>query len=976
MKKKYFLPLMVPVIFFICFPIKGSAQNLVLNPSFENYTSCPVSISQFNLCVDWISPWIITTDTCSTPDLYNSCCTTPASFGGVGVPNNLAGYRPAHSGNGYAGFIAYSGGPSCMGLGDGWREYVEGHLSSPLVAGQEYCVSFYVSLPYSATYAVKNMGVYFSNSVVTDSCTAIVGDVSNLPYTPQLQYTGGFLSDTTGWTRLQWNYTATGGEQYLTIGNFNNDANTSYTCSNSSSLTGVTGYAYYFIDDVSVIPGACCAVVSPAGPFCTTDPPDTLVTTLTGGTWSGTGITNASLGIFSPSVAGPGTHQIIYAIGCGNDTIYITVNPCATLTVCLQTNDSLTVSGGTGPYTWQYLTTTIDCSSCPLGQCIPFICTGTVIQTWTTFSTGTTVSPPTPVTDTIRVMDVDSNKIVIDSIGALLSCSPCPTLTVTQASLVGVKCFGDSTGSFSASTTGGTSPYNYSLVNSSSITVDTYNNIAGSQSFTGLPAGTYTLNVTDHNGCPGTVSVTITQPSSSVSASITGSTPPSCDVSNGSATVTGSGGTGSYTYLWSTSPTHQTTPTASNLLAGVYTVTVTDVNGCTASATVTLTNPNAPVLSTTTVNATCGMSNGSAMVTATGGTAPYTYLWSTSPAQTTSTAGNLAPGTYYVTVTDRVSCTSIDTAIVIDTSSFSAHAGPNQSICKGESATLTATGGTIYQWSTAASSATINVTPSVTTMYTVTVSNSYCTATANVTVTVNAIPVAVITGDTLICQGTPIILTASGGTSYVWSNSDTIAAITVSPLGPTTYNVTVTSAGCSSTASISLNLLTPPTANAGHDTTINIGGSVQLHGSGGVSFSWSPDGTLSCSTCADPMASPLSTMSYILVVTGANGCKSSDTVTVTVEVNCGDVFVPNAFSPNNDGKNELECVYGNCIKSMEFSVYDRWGEKVFTSTDAKVCWDGTYNGKKLNTGVFVYYLKATLYNGSEISKKGNINLFR
>jgi gliding motility-associated-like protein len=313
---------------------------------------------------------------------------------------------------------------------------------------------------------------------------------------------------------------------------------------------------------------------------------------------------------------------------------------------------------------------------------------------------------------------------------------------------------------------------------------------------------------------------------------------------------------------------------------------------------------------------------------------------------------------------------------VIDTSSFHANAGPNQAICKGESTTLTASGGITYQWSTGASTATVNVTPSVTTIYTVTVSNSICTATANVTVTVNPIPIAAISGDTIICLGLPVILTASGGTSYVWSNSDTTAIITVSPLTPTTYNVTVTSAGCSSTSSISINLLTPPTANAGNDTTINIGESAQLHGSGGVDFSWSPEGTLSCSTCAGPIATPLSTTSYVLVVTGANGCKSSDTVTVKVEVNCGDVFVPNAFSPNNEGKNELECVYGNCIKSMEFSVYDRWGEKVFTSTDTKICWDGTYKGKKLNTGVFVYYLKATLYNRSEISKKGNINLFR
>jgi gliding motility-associated-like protein len=219
------------------------------------------------------------------------------------------------------------------------------------------------------------------------------------------------------------------------------------------------------------------------------------------------------------------------------------------------------------------------------------------------------------------------------------------------------------------------------------------------------------------------------------------------------------------------------------------------------------------------------------------------------------------------------------------------------------------------------------------------------------------------------------ILTAHGGTSYIWNNSDTTAAITISPATQTSYTVTVTRAGCTATASITVNLENPPTAHAWNDTIINIGGSAQLHGSGGISYSWSPSTGLNNPNIANPTASPLTTTYYILVVTDSNGCTSSDTVKVTVEINCGDVFVPNAFSPDN-GNNALECVYGNCIESMEFSIYDRWGEKVFSSTDLKTCWDGTYKGKKMNTGVFVYYLKANLYNGSEITKKGNVNLFR
>ncbi len=91
---------------------------------------------------------------------------------------------------------------------------------------------------------------------------------------------------------------------------------------------------------------------------------------------------------------------------------------------------------------------------------------------------------------------------------------------------------------------------------------------------------------------------------------------------------------------------------------------------------------------------------------------------------------------------------------------------------------------------------------------------------------------------------------------------------------------------------------------------------------------------------------------------------------------CGEMFVPNAFSPDNNGENDMECVYGKCVKSLIFVIYDRWGEKVFESTSLNKCWDGNYNGKEMGTAVFVYYLRATLTTGEEVVKKGNISLFR
>ena len=88
------------------------------------------------------------------------------------------------------------------------------------------------------------------------------------------------------------------------------------------------------------------------------------------------------------------------------------------------------------------------------------------------------------------------------------------------------------------------------------------------------------------------------------------------------------------------------------------------------------------------------------------------------------------------------------------------------------------------------------------------------------------------------------------------------------------------------------------------------------------------------------------------------------------------LFVPTAFSPNGVGANELECVLGKCIETFSFSIYDRWGEKVFTTDKQTTCWDGTYKRKPMNTAEFVYYLKATLTNGKLINQKGNISLIR
>lgn len=144
----------------------------------------------------------------------------------------------------------------------------------------------------------------------------------------------------------------------------------------------------------------------------------------------------------------------------------------------------------------------------------------------------------------------------------------------------------------------------------------------------------------------------------------------------------------------------------------------------------------------------------------------------------------------------------------------------------------------------------------------------------------------------------------------------------------------------------------------------------------GVSYNWSPAANLSCTTCQSPVASPKETTLYQVIVTDANGCTSIDSILVTIEIVCGELFVPSAFSPNADGQNDIAYLYANCIKDLTFAIYNRWGEKVFETTDITKGWDGIFRGEKMNSDVFAYTVHAIFTNKEEVLKYGSITLLR
>ncbi|HEX5001144.1 MAG TPA: hypothetical protein VFW78_01500, partial [Bacteroidia bacterium] len=568
-----------------------------------------------------------------------------------------------------------------------------------------------------------------------------------------------------------------------------------------------------------------------------------------------TGATTASV---SGLTAGSYTATVTDANGCTASGATTVTQPAtavtATLVVLQQvgcyggSNGSLDLSpaGGSPPYTYQW-------SNGAWSQDVSGLGAGTYTVT---------------VTDGNGCSAVQSAVIT----------QPAAALSATTSMTQSVACFGGNSGTASVAVSGGTVPYSYM-----------WNTGATTQNISSLAAGTYTVTVTDANGCTTVKSVSITQPVAALTTNLTSSQPVSCfGGANGSINLSVSGGTTPYTYAWSNGATTQD---ISNISASTYTITVTDARGCTATRSVTITQPAAAVAVsiTATPNVSCfGGTNGAATATVTGGTAPYLYQWNTGA--TTQILSGLIAGLYTVTITDANSCATSGQITITQpaaalvnslsvTQTVACFGGNNGSINN------TVSGGTApytYNWSNGASTQNISGLSAGT--YTVTVTDSKgCTTVKAVTVTQpsGALTGSITSTTNVSCFGGvngAVDLTVSGGTgpfTYAWSNGATTQDLTGTASG--TYTVTITdSRGCTTTKTATI-IQPAASLSASIASSVNIScfggtnGSVTTTISGGTSpysYNWSNGSTTQNLT-------GLGSGTYTVTVTDINGCTAT-----------------------------------------------------------------------------------------------------
>lgn len=347
------------------------------------------------------------------------------------------------------------------------------------------------------------------------------------------------------------------------------------------------------------------------------------------------------------------------------------------------------------------------------------------------------------------------------------------------------------------------------------------------------------------------------------------------------------------------------------------------------------------------------------------------------------------PGTYMVKLQEDVNGCGTDTLITVVVDPAIIGAFTDNSVCPKDTVffTNTTTGANSFEWNFGnAASGIQNTSTSVNPYHIYDSSGAYTVALIaknhqcidTIIQTVSILPVGnrTLAGPEKICSGNFAQISASGADNYIWSTGATTSTINVDPGTSTSYFCVMRNAdGCIDTAYDVVRVNSTPTLTACCDTSLTPSQNTQLSTNGTAgTYSWSPLYGLSCYTCDNPIASPPYTTTYTVALTSDSGCVV--TQLITIDVSCGEVFVPDIFSPNGSGYNNILYVRSPCIEQMVFMVFDRWGNRVFESESQDIGWDGHHNHEPMPAGTYVWRVTATLLDGTKIEKKGNVTLIR
>ncbi len=496
-----------------------------------------------------------------------------------------------------------------------------------------------------------------------------------------------------------------------------------------------------------------------------------------------------------------------------------------------------------------------------------------------------------------------------------------------------------------------------------------------SQNLSGVPAGQYTVTVTDEYGCTVTGTYTVGNTSGPTISNFN-ITQPSCGNSNGSISITTTGGAAPISYSWNTTPP-QTTPTISGLAPGSYTVVVTDGSGCTISGTYSLQDIAAPqITQVTKVDETCSASNGSATVIYSGGTAPVSIIWTTSPPQNTPSVNNLPAGSYTVTIRDANNCTATQTIEIVDFPSPIIDGFTSQNeMCDEQNGTIEVnyTGGTApiqFVWNTNPVQNSQTATDLVGGDYSVTITDvNGCSAIGFWSIINHPKPTNEFTNiymDTCIVGVGKVSAFPSGGSgiySYVWNTIPTQNSQSATGLFPGIYTVIINDGFCTITDSIEIigipgpdaAFVTTPSLVTMRNPTVRF---EDISNGNVVTWDWFfGDGFHS--NMENPAHIYQNTGDYnvVMIITDANGCIDTARGTVIVDIDFG-IWIPNAFTPNEDGKNERfgPKAVGFIEKGYSMKIFDRWGKLVFETTDYYTQWDGRDKYSGMQRDVLATYV--------------------